>query len=230
MPVTASHSRQLTDKPQKRTAALVGLAEHRETITVLLSDQGLDVIVVESADELDRAHPDLAVAIAYVEDARASLARALRSLARQLDGTPLVAVCAELEGWKVRAALSAGASGIVPIEALDKVLAPCVYAVEAGMNCVPRAHRRQIAPRALSSREKQILGLVVMGYMNGQIARQLFLAESTVKSHLSSAFGKLGVRSRNEAVKLILDPEAGLGLGILALGGEPLEPVQATAH
>ncbi len=61
-----------------------------------------------------------------------------------------------------------------------------------------------------------------MGYMNGQIAQQLFLAESTVKSHLSSAFRKLGVRSRNEAVNLILDPERGLGMGILALGVEPV--------
>jgi DNA-binding CsgD family transcriptional regulator len=74
----------------------------------------------------------------------------------------------------------------------------------------------------LSGREKQILGLVVMGYMNSQIAEQLFLAESTIKSHLSSAFTKLGVRSRNEAVELILNSERGLGMGILALGGEQL--------
>jgi DNA-binding NarL/FixJ family response regulator len=74
----------------------------------------------------------------------------------------------------------------------------------------------------LSTREKQILGLVVMGYMNSQIAERLFLAESTVKSHLHSAFGKLGVRSRNEAVSLILDPARGLGIGILGVGAEPL--------
>ncbi len=67
-----------------------------------------------------------------------------------------------------------------------------------------------------------------MGYMNGQIAEQLFLAESTVKSHLSSAFGKLGVRSRNEAVDLILDAERGLGMGILGLGGDPVEAVPTT--
>ena len=69
-----------------------------------------------------------------------------------------------------------------------------------------------------------------MGYSNSQIADQLFLAESTVKSHLSSAFGKLGVRSRNEAVHLILDPERGLGMGILALGGEPIADSAAEAR
>jgi predicted transcriptional regulator len=67
-----------------------------------------------------------------------------------------------------------------------------------------------------------------MWYMNSQIAERLFLSESTVKSHLSSAFGKLGVRSRNEAVNLILDSERGLGMGILALGGEPLEIAAGT--
>jgi DNA-binding NarL/FixJ family response regulator len=94
--------------------------------------------------------------------------------------------------------------------------------VLAGQTCVPQAHSHEIEPPVLSSREKQILGLVVMGYMNSQIAEQLFLAESTVKSHLSSAFAKLGVRSRNEAVNMILDADRGLGMGILALGGEPV--------
>jgi len=79
-------------------------------------------------------------------------------------------------------------------------------------------------------REKQVLGLVVMGYMNCQIAERLFLAQSTVKSHLSSAFGKLGVRSRNEAADLILNHERGLGLGVLALESEPLETVPAAAQ
>ena len=38
-----------------------------------------------------------------------------------------------------------------------------------------------------------------------------------MKSHLSSSFTKLGVRSRNEAAALILDPETGLGTGILTI-------------
>lgn len=67
-----------------------------------------------------------------------------------------------------------------------------------------------------------------MGYMNSQIAERGVLAESTVKSHLFSVFGKLGVRSRNEAV--ILVPERGLGRGILALGWEPVGPTPTTAQ
>ncbi len=44
-----------------------------------------------------------------------------------------------------------------------------------------------------------------------------------MKSHLSAAFGKLGVRSRNEAAAMILDPDQALGVGILAIsdGDQP---------
>ena len=66
-------------------------------------------------------------------------------------------------------------------------------------------------------REKQVLRLVVSGLRNGEIAAKLFLAESTVKSHLSSAFSKLGVRSRSEAVAVILDVESQAGRWILSL-------------
>jgi DNA-binding NarL/FixJ family response regulator len=116
--------------------------------------------------------------------------------------------------------LEAGASGVVLADELDAALGPCVEAALAGQVCLPRDHAPQVEPPALSAREKQVLGLVVMGHTNGEIASRLFLAESTVKSHLSSAFGKLGVRSRNEAVELILDSERGPGLGILGLSVE----------
>ena len=55
---------------------------------------------------------------------------------------------------------------------------------------------------------------MVTGQTNSQIASELFLAESTVKSHLSSAFGKLGVSSRSEAAAVIsIDRGHGLGIG-----------------
>ena len=172
---------------------------------------------------LERPEHGPSLIVLWVEDTVSGLLGRIEPLTQRFEQAPIVVVCTDIERWEMRAALAAGAAGVVLHDDLDSALGPCLQAVQAGQICVPREHWRQIEPPALSTREKQILGLVVMGYMNSQIAEQLFLAESTVKSHLSSAFGKLGVRSRNEAVNLILDPERGLGMGILALGGEPLE-------
>jgi DNA-binding CsgD family transcriptional regulator len=82
---------------------------------------------------------------------------------------------------------------------------------------VPVALGRRVAPRALSYREKQILGLVVLGLTNRQIADRLFVAESTVKTHLSSSLRKLDARSRAEAAALVLDPDEGYGPSILSI-------------
>jgi DNA-binding NarL/FixJ family response regulator len=205
-------------------ALIAGLAA-RDGIAEILAREKFGFEVFDDAEALlarPQQHCPPAIVL-WAQETVSGLAGQIEPLARRFEQAPLVLVCPSIERWGVRAALAAGGAGVVLAADIDLGLGPCLHAVRAGHVCVPREHRRQVAPPALSSREKQILGLVVMSFTNGQIASQLFLAESTVKSHLSSAFGKLGVRSRNEAVNLILDPERGLGMGILALGGEPVE-------
>jgi DNA-binding NarL/FixJ family response regulator len=51
----------------------------------------------------------------------------------------------------------------------------------------------------LTSREMEILSLAAQGYTNGRIARELWIAEQTVKFHLSNTYRKLGVTNRTEA-------------------------------
>jgi DNA-binding NarL/FixJ family response regulator len=203
--------------------ALIADQGSRDSIAAVLDRQGLECSPFADVDALLERSPRgvASLVVLWVDDDTPGMAAHVDSLTRSLPQTPLVVVCSSIERWDVRAALAAGAAGVVLSRDLESALRPCIEAVLAGQTCVPRGHWRQIDPPALSTREKQILGLVVMGYMNSQIAQQLFLAESTVKSHLSSAFGKLGVRSRNEATNLILDPERGLGTGILSLSGEP---------
>jgi DNA-binding NarL/FixJ family response regulator len=206
-----------------RTAiALVASGERRDAIVLALSDAGFQAICFDCLQALlDNGAADAVVV--WVEDTTASIPNTIAPLCRGHDDLTVVIACESIERWEMRAALAAGVTGVVVADGLSDSIGPCLHAVRAGQICVPREHWRQVQPPALSAREKQILGLVVMGYMNSQIAEQLFLAESTIKSHLSSAFGKLGVRSRNEAVELIVNPERGLGMGILGLGGEPLE-------
>ncbi len=212
-----------------RVALIADDAAH-ERLERIVEREQLDFDTFADLDGLLSSESEPSLVVVWVGDTGLSLPKTIESLIQRFEQTPIVAFCAGIERWEMRAALAAGAAGIVLHEDLDSTLGPCLRAVLAGQTCVPRDHWRQIEPPVLSTREKQILGLVVMGYMNSQIAEQLFLAESTVKSHLSSAFGKLGVRSRNEAVKLILDPERGLGTGILALGGEPMESSTVAAQ
>jgi DNA-binding NarL/FixJ family response regulator len=233
MPTTDVKARRTVAKGLGAVAALIAPEESHNAIAAVLDVEGLGMTAFDRVEDVPEAgvRDAPSVAVLWAQDTSpSSLAPLLRSLAQLLDRTPVVVVCAGIQRWGIRAALTAGAAGVVLYDDLDSALGPCLQAVQAGQTCVPRGHWRQIEPPALSSREKQILGLVVMGYMNSQIAEQLFLAQSTVKSHLSSAFGKLGVRSRNEATNLILDPERGLGMGILALGGEPLESTAAAAR
>jgi DNA-binding NarL/FixJ family response regulator len=219
-PATASHP-----LDAGTAVALIAGEGPRERIGAVLEEQGWELTAFDDVEDLlehGGAHDSRLVAV-WVDDASTNATRRVEQVQRGLEHALVVLICPEIQRWEVRSVLAVGAAGVVLERELAGTLGPCLHAVRVGQVCVPRQQWRQIAPPALSAREKQILGLVVMGYMNSQIAERLFLAESTVKSHLSSAFGKLGVRSRNEAVNLILDSERGFGMGILALGGEPLE-------
>ena len=56
------------------------------------------------------------------------------------------------------------------------------------------------APSPLAAREREVLALVAKGTSNREIARELFISEATVKTHLSHLFTKLGVNDRAAAV------------------------------
>jgi DNA-binding NarL/FixJ family response regulator len=131
----------------------------------------------------------------------------------------LIEVLPRMTPGRMRPFLAAGAAGIVWEEGIRTCLASAVRAASTGQLVLPGEAVTLVTKPSLSRREKQVLGLVVIGFSNADIARKLHLAETTVKSHLTSSFRKLSVRTRNEATLRILDPETGLGLGILAVTG-----------
>jgi DNA-binding NarL/FixJ family response regulator len=190
-------------------------------------------VSVERRTDRDRVltalrHPEIAVAPAGRDPDALVLAAAPAgrdrwpSVAAARESTRAALVCViDQADWRgVRAIVGQGANAVVLREDVERTLAAAVLAAASGQLVLPSVLAGQIARPALSPREKQVLGMVVMGLRNAEIAQTLYISETTVKSHLAAAFSKLGVRSRSEASALILDPENGLGIGILEISGE----------
>jgi DNA-binding NarL/FixJ family response regulator len=74
---------------------------------------------------------------------------------------------------------------------------------------LPRAYLQKMdeGPGGLSGRQVEIVVLAARGLSNRQIARELHLAEATVKRHLANIYEEIGVRSRNEAVRRALEEQ-----------------------
>ena len=140
-----------------------------------------------------------------------------KELKRHAPDLLIVAVCESADRRAVRRLIDSGIDGFVFADQLEEALAPTVAAVFTGQLVVPRQMRDSAKRPSLSTRERQILAMVVMGLTNQEIGARMFLAESTVKSHLSSAYTKLGVHSRSEAVTVILERPDSLGSGIAAV-------------
>ena len=127
-------------------------------------------------------------------------------------------LCARRVGQReLHRAIGGGLNGLVWEHLAEVSLAPTLMAVAVGQLVIPQDLRHHMELPKLSTREKQILSLVIMGLSNGEIARRLFIGQTTVKTHLGSAYRKLGVGSRADAARVITDPEEGLGTGILRI-------------
>jgi DNA-binding CsgD family transcriptional regulator len=134
------------------------------------------------------------------------------TFARLRRSTSVVIVVCSPERTRTETLLWAGVDGIVVEPGADAVIGPIARAALSGYLAVPRALRVGLEPPPLSARERQMLAFVIEGLTNREIADRLYLAESTVKRHLSSTFRRLGVSSRREAAAAVLSAEHGLGL------------------
>jgi DNA-binding NarL/FixJ family response regulator len=109
-----------------------------------------------------------------------------------------------------RAALRLGAQGFVHAGMEPEQIARAVELTAKGEVVAPRkllefliANEDPADLDALTPRQRDILELVTEGLSNAQIAKRLFLSESTVKQHLRGAYKILGVKDRKEVAKLI---------------------------
>ena len=114
--------------------------------------------------------------------------------------------------------LRAGASGFLLKNADPDYLATAIRAVHAGDSILDPAVTQKVIRRAthsegeepalterLTPREREVLRLMAEGATNAEIAARLWLAEGTVKNHVSHILGKLGARDRAHAVRLAVE-------------------------
>ncbi len=126
---------------------------------------------------------------------------------RKLDSAPPVLILTTYDSdADIMAAVEAGASGYMLKDAPPEQIRQAVQSAAAGQTALaPQVAARlmgriQNPAPSLSSREVQILGLLATGMTNRQIAKDLFISEATVKTHLVHIYEKLGVDNRTAAI------------------------------
>ncbi len=169
-------------------------------VHVAQSVQSLDLLDTSSGLELD------AVVLSCVP-AASEVGQEVTELKRCLPGVPVVVLVDDRSTSQVREALEANAEGVLFGSQFEEALVATVHAASVGQISLPRSQYRQARPIVLSHREREVLRLAVGGMTNDAIAATLYVSRSTVKSHLTSAFAKLSVRSRSEAAAVLSNPD-----------------------
>ncbi len=104
----------------------------------------------------------------------------------------------------IHQAMEAGATGYLVKGMPQEMLADAVKRVHAGGRYLPTPMSRALANRtpdsSLSHRERQVLGLLVHGKSNKEIATELGITEATVKCHVGVIMNRLNANDRTQAV------------------------------
>lgn len=141
-------------------------------------------------------------------------------------GKRVLLVSSRWPGRLLDSALAVGVTGCLVKEAAMPNLVGAVQAVHAGLSVIsPQIHRRMLRREAgwdasatkerasqqpvtrliesLSPRERQVLWLLAESRSTSEVADQLLISPTTVKSHVSNALAKLGARNRVQAVLVV---------------------------
>ncbi len=197
----------------------------RSGLKALLTEEGFVVADVSSGTEalrrLEVQRPDVVVMDLNMPELPGI--ETTRRIMERFPGLPVLMLTVSTEQEQVVEAVLAGASGYLLKDADLQEISAGVRAAAAGQAAIaPRVGSGLLArireqgtpdaappPRppassrspldALTDRERDVLRLVARGAENSEIAQELHLSSSTVKSHLSAVYDKLGVENRVQA-------------------------------
>ena len=203
-----------------RTLVADDQAMVRAGLRMLLTDEpGIEVVAeardgFEAVAQAGRHHPDV-VLMDIRMPGLDGLEATRRILAADEAARVLILTTFNLDEYLYEA-LRAGASGFVLKDDPPEQLIAAVRTIAAGDALLsPSVTRKVIAqftprhrrppPRtieSLTSRETDVLRLIAQGLSNAEIGRELFISDTTVKTHVTRVLQKLDVRDRAQAIVL----------------------------
>ncbi|GAB2947287.1 response regulator transcription factor [Streptomyces pseudoechinosporeus] len=202
------------DQPLIRAGFAMVLAAQSDIEVVGEAENGADALALLARTEADVVIMDIRMPVMDGVEATRRLG--------QLPDRPRVLVLTTFDTDEdAFAALQAGASGFLLKNTPPEEVVAAIRVVAAGESVVaPRVTRQlldrfagKLAPSArhderletLTTREREVLGLVAEGLSNSEIASRLFIAEATVKTHFGKILTKLDLRDRVQAVIFAYD-------------------------
>jgi NarL family two-component system response regulator LiaR len=128
---------------------------------------------------------------------------AIRRLRERVPAARAIVLSSFVDDDKLLPAVRAGAAGYLLKDVQPQELVAAIRTVHGGGALLhPSVAARlmeELAGDPLTPREREVLGLIGRGMSNKRIARELGIAEKTVKAHVSSVLAKLGVADRTQA-------------------------------
>jgi DNA-binding NarL/FixJ family response regulator len=203
-----------TRAPALRVLIVDDHALVRTGVRLLLESRGGLDVVGEAADcesavaLAERTRPD--VVLLDLDLGLGPSIRCVRPLVEALPGAKLLILTGVRDGALHRKAVKAGARGVVAKEKAAETLLKAIEKVQEGELWLERSLMAELVDdlsepghdivRAtiaeLTPREREVVALVARGLKNKDIAGRLRVSDVTVRHHLTSVFGKLGVKDR----------------------------------
>ncbi len=156
---------------------------------------------------------------------------ALHAVKAHFEAVPVCMQSAESSPARIREVIEAGAAGFIPksyrLEDMEaalrvvlrhRIYLPAEFVMDDDVTRrrqpdeLPREDLARFLRVELSPRQRQVLGLAIRGTPVKLIARELSIAEGTVKVHLSMVYRALGARNRTDALCRVFDAQAASAL------------------